>query len=414
MKTIRVVSSALLAAHLALPLVSAGQETPNPSAVFCEEDGGTYRVVEEAEGTRGICVFQGGREVDAWEYFRERRGTPATRSGAGMTADRIWHGGTILTMNDAAMRAEAVAERDGRIVAVGPEAEVMTFRGSQTEVVDLGGRTMLPGFFDAHGHVFMGGLQALSANLLAPPDGEVADVASLQQTLRDWAAANAEKVEKYDLIIGFGYDNAQLTELRHPNRDDLDAVSRDVPIVIIHQSGHLAALNSAALEVVGYDAATEDPKGGVIRRRAGSREPDGVLEETAFFAAIVRLMGDIGETGARAFAHAGAELWARFGYTTAEEGRSLPSTVAMLQKIADEDGFQIDIVTYVDVLADRDFIAEHQSDAYRNRFRVAGAKLTIDGSPQGFTAWRDRPYVDPVGEYPPAYAGYAAATREQV
>ncbi len=335
-------------------------------------------------------------------------------SFAQQTADRIWSGGPILTMNDDAMRAEAVAEKDGKILAIGAADEVMAHKGPGTELLDLEGRTMLPGFFDAHGHVFMGGLQALSANMLAPPDGEVNEIALLQQTLRDWAAANAEAVERYDLIIGFGYDNAQLAELRHPTRDDLDAVSRDVPIVIIHQSGHLAALNSAALEVVGYDAATEDPEGGVIRRRADSREPNGVLEETAFFAAIVKLMGDIGEAGARAFAEAGSELWARFGYTTAEEGRSLPSTVAMLRKIADEGGFEIDIVTYVDVLADRDFIAEHQSDTYRNRFRVAGAKLTIDGSPQGFTAWRDRPYIDPVGDYPPSYVGYPAATREQV
>jgi predicted amidohydrolase YtcJ len=338
----------------------------------------------------------------------------ASTAGAQEAADRIWSGGTILTMNDAAMRAEAVAEKDGRILAVGSEDDVMGHQGSGTEMINLHGRTMLPGFVDAHGHVFMGGLQALSANLLAPPDGEVRDVASLQQTLRDWATANSEAVTRYDLIVGFGYDNAQLAELRHPTRDDLDAVSRDVPIVIVHQSGHLAALNSAALEVVGYDAATEDPEGGVIRRRTDSREPDGVLEETAFFAAIVRLMGDIGEDGARAFARAGSELWARYGYTTAEEGRSLPSTVAMLQKVADEGDFAIDVVTYVDVLVDRDFITEHQSDSYINRFRVGGAKLTIDGSPQGFTAWRDRPYVDPVGHYPPGYVGYPAATREQV
>ncbi len=329
-------------------------------------------------------------------------------------ADRIWSGGTILTMNDAAMRAEAVAEKDGKILAVGAEADVMVHKGPATEIIDLGGRTLLPGFVDAHGHVFMGGLQALSANMLAPPDGEVTDIASLQQTLRDWAAANAEAVEQTDLIVGFGYDNAQLAELRHPTRDDLDAVSTDVSIVIIHQSGHLAALNSKALEVVGYSAATDDPEGGVIRRRAGSREPDGVLEETAFFAAIVRLMGDIGEQGARAFARAGAELWARYGYTTAEEGRSMPGTVQALQMVADEGGFAIDIVTYVDVLVDRDFIKANQSDTYRNRLRVAGAKLTIDGSPQGFTAWRDRPYYDPVGDYPPGYAGYAAATHAQV
>ena len=193
-------------------------------------------------------------------------------AGAEETADRIWFGGPILTMSDAALRAEAVAEKDGRILAVGSEAEVMAHKGPDTDMIDLGGRTMLPGFVDAHGHVFMGGLQAMSANMLAPPDGEVTDIASLQQTLRDWAAANAEAVKTTQLIVGFGYDNAQLAELRHPTRDDLDAVSQDVPVLVIHQSGHLAALNSKALEVVGYDAATEDPAGGVIRRRDGSRE----------------------------------------------------------------------------------------------------------------------------------------------
>ena len=335
-------------------------------------------------------------------------------AGAQETADRIWFGGPILTMNDAAMRAEAVAEKDGKILAVGAEADVMAHKGPGTEFIDLAGRAMLPGFVDAHGHVFMGGLQALSANLLAPPDGEVTDIASLQQTLSDWAAANAETVETSRLIVGFGYDNAQLAELRHPTRDDLDAVTSDVPILIIHQSGHLAALNSKALEAVGYDADTEDPAGGVIRRRAGSREPDGVLEETAFFAAIVKLMGNIGAEEGEAFARAGAALWARFGYTTAEEGRSMPGTVQLLRKVADEGGFTIDVVTYADVLVDRDFITANRSDTYRNRFRMAGAKLTIDGSPQGFTAWRDRPYYDPVGDYPPGYVGYPAASREQV
>ena len=335
-------------------------------------------------------------------------------AGAQEAADRIWFGGTILTMDDAAMRAEAVAEKNGRVLAVGSKADVMAFKGPDTEMIELRERTMLPGFVDAHGHVFMGGLQAKSANLLAPPDGEITDIASLQQTLRDWAAANAEAVETTRLIVGFGYDNAQLAELRHPTRDDLDAVSRDVPVLIIHQSGHLAALNSRALEVVGYDARTEDPDGGVIRRREASREPDGVLEETAFFGAAIKLMGNVGPEGSKAFARAGAELWARFGYTTAEEGRAFPGTARILKEVADAGDFKIDVVAYADVLVDRDFITANQSDTYRNRFRIAGAKLTIDGSPQGFTAWRDRPYYDPVGHYPPGYAGYPAATREQV
>jgi predicted amidohydrolase YtcJ len=134
-------------------------------------------------------------------------------------ADKIWRGGSILTMEDGAMRAEAVAVKDGLILAVGREEDVMALSGESTEVIDLDDRALLPGFVDSHGHVVMGGLQALSANLLAPPDGDVRDIASLQDKLRAWIQANADIIEKVNLIIGFGYDPAQLAELRHPNRD---------------------------------------------------------------------------------------------------------------------------------------------------------------------------------------------------
>jgi len=331
-----------------------------------------------------------------------------------VTADRIWSGGTLLTMNDAVPRAEAIAEQGGRIIAVGSEAEVMALKGPSTQVIDLGGRTLLPGFVDAHGHMMMGGLQAMSANLLAPPDGEVTDIASLQATLREWMQLNPGTVTKIGLIIGFGYDNATLAERRHPTRDDLDAVSQDLPILLIHQSGHLVAVNSRALEVAGITPDTPDPQGGVIRRRAGSSEPDGVLEELAAFPVILKLLQPIGQEGFKAFARAGAELWARFGYTTADEGRSVPGTASLLREVAEEDGYPIDVVTYPDVLAGKAFIEQNVSQTYQNRFRVGGAKLTIDGSPQGFTAWRDRPYYDPVGNYPKGYSGYAAATPEQV
>jgi len=126
-----------------------------------------------------------------------------------------------------------VAVKGGKILAVGAKKAVLKSKGSATKLIDLGGHTMLPGFVDAHGHVMGGGLQALSANLLAPADGEVKDIASLQQTLRDWIDANKVAVKKIGLIVGFGYDNAQLTELRHPVREDLDAITKDVPIVLV-------------------------------------------------------------------------------------------------------------------------------------------------------------------------------------
>jgi predicted amidohydrolase YtcJ len=336
----------------------------------------------------------------------------AATSAAAPPADRIWTG-TILTMNDTGMRAEAVAVREGRIVAVGAKDPIMKLKGPQTEVVDLGQRALLPGFVDSHGHVMGGGLQALSANLLAPPDGPVNSIAALQQSLRDWMAANSDAIRQANLIVGFGYDNAQLKELRHPTRDDLDAVSKDVPIIVVHQSSHLLALNSKALEMVGFTAATADPPGGVIRRRAGTREPDGVLEETAMFPALGKLLPSIGPKGFKTFARAGAKLWASYGYTTAQDGRTAPGALQLLREVADEGGFEIDVMAYPDVMAARDVGLAQRSATYRNRLRVAGVKLGIDGSPQGFTAWRDRPYYAPVGNYPKGYSGYGNVTVEQ-
>ncbi|ANT59930.1 amidohydrolase [Salipiger sp. CCB-MM3] len=329
------------------------------------------------------------------------------------SADTIYSGGPILTIDDATPSAEAVAVLDGKIVAVGSMEEVSALKGEATQMFELGGRAMLPGFVDSHGHVVLGGIQALSANMLAPPDGDVTDVASLQQGLRDWAEKNREAVEAVNLIIGFGYDNAQLAELRHPTRDDLDAVSTEVPILIIHQSGHLGVANSKALEIAGITEASENPPGGVIRRGADGR-PNGVLEEYAFFGTLVPLLGQLGPEGFKTFAKAGAEMWASFGYTTGQEGRSSAGNVEALRAVDAAGDLPIDVVAFPDVLEARDFIEANVSQEYDGHVRVGGCKLTIDGSPQGFTALRDRPYYDPVGDYPPGYKGYAAITEEQV
>lgn len=328
-------------------------------------------------------------------------------------ADRVYVGGVILTMEDAQPRAEALAIRNGRILAVGPRADVMRHAGDRTEVVDLAGRALLPGFVDSHGHVVGGGLQASSANLLAPPDGEVKDIASLQRALRQWRAENAEAVKRLGMIIGFGYDPAQMAERRHPTAAELDAVSTELPVYLIHQSGHFGAANSLALRRAGFTAQSANPPGGIIRRLPDG-SPNGVLEETAHFRALGALMGSLGNEGFEEFARAGARMWMRYGYTTAQEGRADTNSVGVLRRVAAAGGLDIDIVAYPDVLLDRNFIAANVSEKYVNGVRVGGAKLTIDGSPQGFTAWRDRPYFNPVGDYPPGWAGYAAATEAQV
>jgi predicted amidohydrolase YtcJ len=131
---------------------------------------------------------------------------------AQVPADTIYHGGDVVTIDDKNPLAEAVAVKEGRILAVGSKVDVLKLKGANTKVVDLGGKALLPGFVDAHGHCFQTGLQAASANLLPAPDHRVNDIDALQSELKAWAqTANAKK---YGMILGFGYDDAQLSQQR--------------------------------------------------------------------------------------------------------------------------------------------------------------------------------------------------------
>jgi predicted amidohydrolase YtcJ len=333
--------------------------------------------------------------------------TPPAPSGA---ADLIYSGGPIVTVNDAQPSAEAVAVRGGRILAVGSRAQVEATRGPGTRMVNLEGRTMLPGFVDPHGHVVMVGLQAVGANMLAAPDGEANDIPAVIRILREWMQRNEAAVRRYNLVFGFGYDDSQLREGRHPTREDLDQVSTDVPVLIIHTSSHLAAANSKALEVAGITGATPDPVGGVFRRRDGSREPNGVMEENALLVGAAPLLARLDEAAWLSMIKAGSEFYASFGYTTAQEGRAMGPAIAQLTQAANRGLLPIDVVAYPDILGAADQLggALHGA-AYRNRLRIGGAKISLDGSPQGKTAWLTRPYLVPPAGVAADYRGLQTA-----
>ena len=329
-------------------------------------------------------------------------------------AATIYTGGAIVTVNEAQPTAGAIAVKDGKILAVGGKDEILQLKGAATQVVDLAGRTMLPGFIDAHGHVFNVGVQAAAANLLAPPDGQVTDIASLQAVLRTWAEKSPAVVARTGWIIGMGYDDSQLREGRHPTRDDLDAVSKVTPVLVVHQSGHLAVLNSKGLEAFGYSAETVEPAGGTIRRRAGSREPDGLVGGMAWFPHLFSKLGRLGSEDNQALLLAGLDRYAEFGFTTAQEGRATAEAVATEAALAGQGKLKLDVVAYPDIQGAASAIAgPFLSKSYTGRFRIGGAKLTLDGSPQGKTAWLTEPYrVAPAGR-DKDYAGSAAMTDEQ-
>ncbi|TXS92900.1 amidohydrolase [Parahaliea maris] len=331
-------------------------------------------------------------------------------STAADTADLIYSGGPILTMNDAQPTAEAIAVADGKIIAVGTGEAIKPFIGEQTKQVDLQGQTLLPGFVDSHGHAFLIGFQSLSANLLPPPDGEGENIDALVGLLQDWTKKNQDYIDQYGWIVGFGYDNAQLAEQRHPTRQDLDRVSTDLPVLIVHQSGHLGVANSKALDMLGVTADTPNPDGGVFQREADGKQPNGVAEEYAFF----RLVGGMSQTWTPElqdrFVVEGTKVLASFGYTTGQEGRANGQALAAMERMADADKLRIDLVAYPDILEVMDIAP---SRSYTHHFRVGGAKLTIDGSPQGKTAWLTQPYYVPPPGQDKDYVGYPAISHDQ-
>lgn len=330
--------------------------------------------------------------------------TAAAAAGpdAVMPADELFVGEHILTMEDGAAPS-ALATRGERIVWTGARADADGWIGPDTRVHELGGRALLPGFIDAHGHLTYQAAIIDLANVASPPVGPVEDLASLADTLRTYMEERA--IASGAWVVGNGYDDSLLAERRHPTRADLDAVSTEHPIALIHVSGHLATANSRALARIGYDADTADPAGGHIRREPGSRVPNGVLEETAI-GPLRALLGSQGQDPAGNIAKA-LSLYASHGITTVQDGATAPQGVALLQTLADRGQLSLDVIAYP-MLADPATPLPETNDpgGYRNRFKIGGIKLLLDGSPQGKTAYLSRPYFVPPAGKDADYRGY--------
>jgi predicted amidohydrolase YtcJ len=331
----------------------------------------------------------------------------------GQFADKIYKGGDIVTVNDAQPFAKAVAIKDGKILAVGTVDEVAKYHGEDTEIVDLAGSALLPGFVDGHGHCFGTGLQAASANLLAPPDHTITDIPGLIAEMKKYA--QSETAKKYGIVLGFGYDEAQLKEQRPPTRHELDEVSKDLPVYIIHQSSHLGAGNTKALELGGITAETKNPIGGVIRREADGKTPNGVLEETIHYATLMKIMPKMGQAEFDGLAKAGMKLYAANGYTTAQEGRAIAPVDQCWMRLAENKEMLIDVISYPDISANEKpfgLDSKWYSKTTINGYRIAGVKISLDGSPQGKTAYLSQPYFVPPHGLPSNFRGYAAMLDE--
>jgi len=318
--------------------------------------------------------------------------------------DTLYYGGSILTMEDEHDRPEAVLVSRGIIKKVGTLKEVMDAAGKNIKKYDLSGKCLMPSFIDPHGHVAMKAQMSLFADL-----SECRCFDDIEKEMAKYIKEN--KITPKQVAVGFGYDHNFLEEYAHPGKAVLDKASSDIPILILHVSGHLGCANSAMLDLAGIDKDTEDPKGGRYGRVEGSTEPDGYLEESA-------MMGVQGKMAKRIKADIGKMLngmqqaYIENGVTTVQEGAANAGNIKLLKMASMLGKLKTDVVIYP-LISDggSDLIEKNRRivGQYKKHLKIGGYKMLLDGSPQGRSAWMSEPYLG--GEE--GYCGYPWITDEE-
>lgn len=320
------------------------------------------------------------------------------------------YGGPILTMQGMQPSyVDAMLIQDGKIRYTGTLSEAEKL-APQAKRLNLNNKTVIPGIIDAHSHLNSVGMQQTVANLYPPPDGKVVSIATLIQEMNAWAKQNPTFVQATSgWIIGNGYDDAQLQEKAHPTATDLDQISTTQPVLILHQSGHLASVNHKALELLGINEKSSNPSGGVIRRVVGTNIPNGVLEESVVIEAMLLAFKTVPPEMMQQMALTAVQTYMKNGYTTVQEGRADRGTSELWRSLANQKKLAIDVVSYPDISSEQAYMLEKGvSKNYVNHFRIGGVKISLDGSPQGKTAWLTEPYVVPPEGKDKNYRGYPA------
>jgi predicted amidohydrolase YtcJ len=315
-------------------------------------------------------------------------------------ADAIYFGGDIITVNDAAPDAEALVVDDGKIVFVGAREAAMKHKGDGTALVDLNGRTLLPGFIEGHSHFINSITMASQANVYAAPFGPGSTKQGIVDALKK--LRDERKIAKGEVIMAYGYDDSIYPDGGKLTAADLDVDFPDNPVIVQHVSLHGGVLNTAAFEKYGITAETPVPPGGVMVRKPGTNEPEGLLMEGSYLPIFAQLPKPSPEQLSQAFKD-GQMIFARAGITTAQEGSTQRADIDLLLGAAKRGDLFIDVVAFpfipeIDYALSK--LPRDQWLNYNGRLKFGGIKITCDGSPQGRTAFFTTPYLQggPGGE----------------
>jgi predicted amidohydrolase YtcJ len=302
-----------------------------------------------------------------------------------MRADLVLLSGNVLTMNSSQPRAEAIAITKDRIVKVGTNNETRSWIGKDTKVIDLQGRTVVPGLIDSHIHVADFGKFLTWLDLKG-----VTSIKEMQTKIRE----RAQKIPEGRWIIGSGWDQNRFVEKRYPSRQDLDEASPDNPVVLYHQYGRVCVVNSKTLESAGVTEETVAPSGGTIEKDPETGLPTGILRENATDL-VWRTVPEPSEEELIESAGLACEKIVEAGVTSIHWIISSLAEVSIVQRLHSENKLplRVHIIVPANVLEQLDNL-DSLLDYGENTARTLGVKVFVDGSLAARTAALTEPYVD--------------------
>ena len=316
-------------------------------------------------------------------------------------ADLVLLNGKIVTVDSSGTIEEAVAVRDGRFLKVGSSEEIRRLAGSKTRIIDLKGKTVLPGFIDTHEHCIRKGMRGDWVDCASPPIG------TIDQLVEALAAKAHEKAEG-EWVVGYGFDETKLEDRRWPTRYDLDKASPRNPIYLGRAGGHNAVANSVALEIAGITKDTPQPSGANIGKD-DSGEPTGRLDEVA---AMNMVRGKIPAPTDEESVEIMVENWPAveeellgWGLTTIHEAHIKAPEALAYQELLKEGKLRLRAGLMLDGMAP--YGGHATSDLARqgirtgfgwgDRLYVVGVKIGVDGAMGSLTASLTKPYANDPG-----------------
>jgi len=310
-------------------------------------------------------------------------------------ADLILTNGKILTADDDFSIAEAIAVKDGKIWALGSSDEISELEGEDTKVIDLEGKTVMPGLIDSHLHVVGTGIALQRINCRTPP----------MRSIEDIKEALAEKVEESkpgEWILGRGWDQAKLEEHRNPTRWDLDEVAPDNPVLLTRTCGHVEVANSKALEVAGITEETENPVGGkIVRNEEGV--PTGLLEEAPAMNMVRKHVPEVGIVETMWAIQTACDAFNREGITSVIDAGNTEHDMVAYQFLKEQGDLKVRVNMMLRAIQGQEPVEESVKrienfpmvTGYGDELlKFQGLKILIDGGIGGRTALLREPYED--------------------